>query len=227
MEFADGLPLGTSRPHARGRLRPRGHFQEERGMTLQTNFAPAVVAGQRRRCCLAGLIVRAAAFAAETTVGFIYVGSRDDYGYNQAHAAGRRRAQEDAGHQGRRGGEGAGDRRGREDHGVHDQSRRRDAAVPDFVRLLQPAHDQDGQQISEASLRALRRPVDREGPEERRQLFRLHRRGAVRQRHRRRLHRPSPASSASSPPSRSRRCCATSTPSRWAPSSPIRRRPCR
>ncbi len=28
------------------------------------------------------------ALAAETTVGFIYVGSRDDYGYNQAHAAG-------------------------------------------------------------------------------------------------------------------------------------------
>ena len=28
------------------------------------------------------------AFAADTTIGFIYVGSRDDYGYNQAHAAG-------------------------------------------------------------------------------------------------------------------------------------------
>ena len=28
------------------------------------------------------------ALAADTTVGFIYVGSRDDYGYNQAHAAG-------------------------------------------------------------------------------------------------------------------------------------------
>ena len=28
------------------------------------------------------------AMAAETTIGFIYVGSRDDYGYNQAHAAG-------------------------------------------------------------------------------------------------------------------------------------------
>src|ERR1700674_179656 len=27
-------------------------------------------------------------FAADTVVGFIYVGSRDDYGYNQAHAAG-------------------------------------------------------------------------------------------------------------------------------------------
>jgi basic membrane protein A and related proteins len=29
-----------------------------------------------------------AAFAKDTTVGFIYVGSRDDYGYNQAHAVG-------------------------------------------------------------------------------------------------------------------------------------------
>jgi simple sugar transport system substrate-binding protein len=29
-----------------------------------------------------------AALAAETTIGFIYVGSRDDYGYNQAHAQG-------------------------------------------------------------------------------------------------------------------------------------------
>src|SRR5271154_1561581 len=28
------------------------------------------------------------AYAADTTIGFIYVGSRDDYGYNQAHAAG-------------------------------------------------------------------------------------------------------------------------------------------
>ena len=27
------------------------------------------------------------AAAADTTIGFIYVGSRDDYGYNQAHAA--------------------------------------------------------------------------------------------------------------------------------------------
>src|ERR1700723_4435644 len=27
-------------------------------------------------------------FAADTTICFIYVGSRDDYGYNQAHAAG-------------------------------------------------------------------------------------------------------------------------------------------
>src|ERR1700752_2986826 len=31
--------------------------------------------------------IRSAA-AADTVIGFIYVGSRDDYGYNQAHAAG-------------------------------------------------------------------------------------------------------------------------------------------
>ncbi|MGZ5828444.1 MAG: BMP family ABC transporter substrate-binding protein [Xanthobacteraceae bacterium] len=37
---------------------------------------------------LAGFAPARVAFAADTTVGFIYVGSRDDYGYNQAHAAG-------------------------------------------------------------------------------------------------------------------------------------------
>ncbi|MBO4223747.1 BMP family ABC transporter substrate-binding protein [Bradyrhizobium neotropicale] len=37
---------------------------------------------------LGGTIGARAAHAAETTVGFIYVGSRDDYGYNQAHAQG-------------------------------------------------------------------------------------------------------------------------------------------
>ena len=34
-------------------------------------------------------------------------------------------------------------------------------AVPDIVRLLRPAHDQDRQEISETSLPALRRPVER------------------------------------------------------------------
>ncbi len=37
---------------------------------------------------LAGLMPGRLAFAADTVVGFVYVGSRDDYGYNQAHAAG-------------------------------------------------------------------------------------------------------------------------------------------
>ena len=100
----------------------------------------------------------------------------------------RRRPQEHARRQDRRGGESPRDRRRRKDHGVDDQSRRRDAAVPDLVRLLQPAHDQDGAEISEAALPALRRAVERQGSEERRQLFRLYRRGAARQRRRRRLH---------------------------------------
>jgi basic membrane protein A len=37
---------------------------------------------------VAGTFSSRLAFAKDTTVGFIYVGSRDDYGYNQAHAAG-------------------------------------------------------------------------------------------------------------------------------------------
>ena len=126
------------------------------------------------------------ALAADTTIGFIYVGSRDDYGYNQAHAQGAAAVKKMPGVKRGRGRKGAGDRRRRKDHGVDDQSRRRDAAVPDLVRLLQSAHDQDGGQVPKAALRALRRPVDRQGSEERRQLFRLHRRGAVYLRHRRR-----------------------------------------
>ena len=37
---------------------------------------------------VAGLLPGRPAFAADTVIGFIYVGSRDDYGYNQAHAQG-------------------------------------------------------------------------------------------------------------------------------------------
>ena len=37
---------------------------------------------------VAGVLPVRAALAADTVIGFIYVGSRDDYGYNQAHAAG-------------------------------------------------------------------------------------------------------------------------------------------
>src|SRR5580692_7715695 len=37
---------------------------------------------------LAGVLPSRPAAAKDTTVGFVYVGSRDDYGYNQAHAAG-------------------------------------------------------------------------------------------------------------------------------------------
>ena len=60
----------------------------------------------------AALPLRPAA-AAETTVGFIYVGPRDDYGYNQAQAAGAAALKKHAGRQGRRGGERPRDRRRR------------------------------------------------------------------------------------------------------------------
>ena len=90
----------------------------------------------------------------------------------------RGRAQEDARRQGGRGGERARDRRRAEDDGEHDRPRRRDAAVPDLVRLLRPAHPDDGAEVPGRPLPALRRPVDRgQAPEERRQLLRLHRRG--------------------------------------------------
>ena len=49
---------------------------------------------------------------AVTTVGFIYVGPRDDYGWNQAHAVAAAALKDDARHQGHRGRERAGDRRG-------------------------------------------------------------------------------------------------------------------
>src|SRR6266851_1403726 len=98
-----------------------------------------------------------------------------------------RGTQEHARSQGRRGRKSPGNRRRRKNDGIDDQSRRRDAAVPDIVRILQSSHDQDGEQVSKAALRALRRLVERQGSEERRQLFRLHRRGAIHLRHRRRL----------------------------------------
>ena len=74
----------------------------------------------------AGLWPGRSAFAKDIVVGFIYVGSRDDYGYNQAHAQGAAALKIGRRGQGRRGGECRRDRRRREDHGVDDQSRRRE-----------------------------------------------------------------------------------------------------
>ncbi|MEH2556384.1 basic membrane lipoprotein Med (substrate-binding protein (PBP1-ABC) superfamily) [Bradyrhizobium algeriense] len=56
------------------------------------------------------------ALAADTTIGFIYVGSRDDYGYNQAHAQGAAALKKMPRPQGGRGRESPGNRRGRKDH---------------------------------------------------------------------------------------------------------------
>jgi simple sugar transport system substrate-binding protein len=56
-------------------------------MTFDTISRRRVLQGTAALAVGTALPLRQAA-AADTTVGFIYVGSRDDYGYNQAHAAG-------------------------------------------------------------------------------------------------------------------------------------------
>ena len=74
-------------------------------------------------CALVGLSVaisrnervwqRPSSSSGDLMVGFAYVGPKDDYGYNQAHAHRRRGRQEDSGRQGGRGRTG---RRRRLDH---------------------------------------------------------------------------------------------------------------
>ena len=164
-----------------------------------------------------------AAMAADTTVGFIYVGSRDDYGYNQAHAAGAAALKKMPGIKV------VEEEKVPETDAVEktmeidDQSRRRDAAVPDLVRLLQSAHAQGGGEVSEAAFEHCGGLWPDKDPKNAGSYF-----GYIDEaQYMSAASSPAicrrPASSASSPPSRSRRCCATSTRSPWAPSSPIRK----
>ena len=116
-------------------------------------------------------------------------------------------AEEDAGRQDRRGREGSRNRRRVENHGEHDQAGRRDAAVPHQLRLFRPVHAEDGGQVQGHPVPPLRRPVaERQAPDEHRVVFRLHRHVPVSERHRRRPCHEDRRRSASSPPSRSRRC---------------------
>lgn len=116
------------------------------------------------------------ALAADTTIGFIYVGSRDDYGYNQAHAQGAAALKKIPGLK-----------------VVEEEKVPETDAVEktiesminlDSATLLFPTsfgyyNPHMIKQVPEAALRALRRPLERQGPQERRQLFRLHRRSPV------------------------------------------------
>ena len=111
------------------------------------NFLQASAAGALAGA-MPGLIASSAAAQTALTVGFIYVGPKDDYGYNQAHAEGAAALKGMRGRHRRRGGERAGDRRRPEDDGIDDQSRRRDAALPDLLRLFRPAHAGHGREIS-------------------------------------------------------------------------------
>ena len=61
--------------------------RRERGMSFD-RISRRTLLGGTAAVALAGTLPARIARAADFTVGFIYVGSRDDYGYNQAHAAG-------------------------------------------------------------------------------------------------------------------------------------------
>ena len=168
-----------------------------------------------------------AAYAKETTIGFIYVGSRDDYGYNQAHAQGAAALKKMAGIKV------VEEEKVPETDAVEKTMESMinldgaTLALPDLVRLLQPAHDQARQEISEDQVSSIAAGY---GPTRIRRtpaaiLVTLTRRStsaallpAI---------PPSPASSASSRRNQSRRFCATSMLSRSVPGSPIRKRRCR
>ena len=133
-----------------------------------------------------------------------------------------------AGRQGRRGRERAGDRRGLEVDGVDDQSRRRGPHPGDLVRLLQALRRRPRQEIPGRRVPPRGAVVEQgQGSEERRLLFRLSQSGALRRTASPPASRPRRTRSASSPPSRSPACSATSIRSCSARDRSIRRRPCR
>ena len=119
-------------------------FDKERDMGDATNIPTRrdlLRLGAAGAIGMLSVLHRAPARAADKlVVGVIYVGPRDDYGYNQAQAQARGGDQEDARRDRRRAGEGAGDDRRAEDDGLDDRAGRRHAALPDLVRLLRPAH---------------------------------------------------------------------------------------
>jgi basic membrane protein A and related proteins len=69
------------------RRQTRSRADREQIMTFDKISRRRVLQGTAALTLGTALPLRGA-MAAETTIGFIYVGSRDDYGYNQAHAAG-------------------------------------------------------------------------------------------------------------------------------------------
>ena len=163
----------------------------------------------------------------DVAIGFIYVGPKDDYGYNQAHAAGAAAVKKMPGV------------KIVEEESVPEtvdvQKSMKSMIELDKAKIIFPTSFgyfdphvlKMAKKYPERHVPALRRPVGRqEASQERRQLLRLHRRMRISLRHRRRPMPPSRTSSASSPPSRSRRCCATSTPSPWAHAASIRRSTC-
>jgi simple sugar transport system substrate-binding protein len=78
------------------------------------------------------------AAAPPLTIGFVYVGPKTDYGYNQAHAQGAAGAGQAAGREDPRGRDGPGDDGRSEDDREHGQPRRRDGGVPTSFGYFDP-----------------------------------------------------------------------------------------
>ncbi|MGY4452088.1 basic membrane lipoprotein Med (substrate-binding protein (PBP1-ABC) superfamily) [Bradyrhizobium sp. i1.3.1] len=128
------------------------------------------------------------AFAADTTIGFIYVGSRDDYGYNQAHAQGAAALKKIPGLKV------VEEEKVPETDAVEktiESMINLDGATllfPTSFGYYNPHMIKMATKFPKLRFRALRRPVERQGSKERRQLFWLYRRGPVHFGHRCRLH---------------------------------------
>ena len=152
------------------------------------------------------------------TVGFIYVGPKDDFGYNQAAYEGSQAVGEGVPRrQGPPGRERARDGRGRAGHGGHDRpGRRRSSSPPATATSSSPQNV--AERNPDVVVRAPGRPRGRPGARQPRHLLRHRVRARVPRRHRRRRGHRDRTSSATSTPSRSRRRWPTSTPSRSAPS---------
>ena len=84
----------------------------------------------------AGSGARLAHAAEKPIIGIVYVGPRDDFGWNQAHAVAAKALKSHSRRHRGRGRECSRDRRLRQDHGIDDQSRRRQHHSRHVVRLL-------------------------------------------------------------------------------------------
>ena len=155
----------------------------------------------------AGLGATGRAFAADLTVGIVYVGARDDFGWNQAHAVAAEALKQVP--------------------GVKVVEEENVPETDACAKTMESMINLDGAGLILATSFGYYTPfvVDLakkypkvefrhaaplveqgQGPEERRQLFRLSQPGALRERRRRRPLAPSRTRSASSPPSRSPAC---------------------
>ncbi len=169
------------------------------------------------------------AFAAQDlTVGIVYVGARDDFGWNQAHAVAIKALKEVPGVK-----------------VVEEENVPETDAVSKSMELMinldgaglilatsfgyyTPFVVDLAKKYPDVQFRHAAPLVEQgQGPEERRLLFRLSEPGALRRTASPPASPPRPTRSASSPPSQSPACCRTSIRCCWARDRPIPRRPFR